>query len=183
MGKSKVLWFVCCLLSWTPTVAADDEPLQVVAELPAYQNLSRWVQDVERPGFELVFGKKTKNCLVAIFRVGDDLAVCTYGWRLQEWPSVGVQVLNSAGARLIEFNSPRRKTLARRFRVEKSEGVAEYRYVDGEVIGLRQPIPSSVRVIVNVVRRSDAENFEAKSQEVIETLLWMEPAVAERVQP
>lgn len=137
----KVLAF---LKKWKPE--EDEEAVIEVGNIPHYTELLAWVNDVKRPGFQLLKAAKQNGYLIAVFKTENgDVAICDHRLAIDtEDLTNNLTVTDLEGNDLDDQSDVHEgRSLGRTLKTADST----VSFNDGYVYPLRRPVPKRVRVI------------------------------------
>ena len=129
---------LCCRAEDAPE---NDEGIFIRAA--HYTELLEWINDVKRPGFELLKAAKQNGYLIAVFKTKDgEVAFCDH--RLEgKLAAYSLEVTDLDGKDLIDESASHwGKSLVR-----TKTPASAIKFVDGRFYPLRRPVPKKIRVI------------------------------------
>jgi hypothetical protein len=148
LGALTTVVGLLALSAWTGSrcCRAEDAPENdegIFIRAAHYTELLKWINDVKRPGFELLKAAKQNGYLIAVFKTKDgEVAFCDH--RLEEKAVVySLEVTDLDGKDLgDESASHWQKSLVR-----TKTPASTIKFLDGQFYPLRRPVPKKVRVI------------------------------------
>lgn len=148
LGARTTVVALLALSAWTGSLCCRAEDARdnyegTFIRAAHYTELLEWINDVKRPGFELLKAAKQNDYLIAVFKTKDgEVAFCDH--RLEgKVAAYSLHVTDLDGKDLVdESGSHWGKSLIR----TKTPG-SKIKFVDGRFYPLRRPVPKKVRVV------------------------------------